>query len=227
MSLNNCSVSLEHFLEHFAEPFPPPIMNAVSLQHRVITVCLLAVCASGFAVWLQSCQSSARFTSANTNTISKEVSNETSKTASAKKPTARTAPTVPTTRPNITFTLTPAQDKMLDVAYSWVSVPYRYGNSSRAGTDCSGFTMRVYEEVGIFLPRSAREQYGLGRFVTTNELEPGDLIFFNTMGSGVSHVGLYVGDNTMIHASTKLGVTTQPVFDAYYVKTFVGAKRLL
>ncbi len=116
---------------------------------------------------------------------------------------------------------------MLDVAYSWLNVPYRYGAADRSGTDCSGFTMRVYEEIGVRLPRSSRQQYEQGRFIHLEQLEAGDLLFFNTDGTGVSHVGLYVGEGTMIHASSRAGVITQRLSDAYYSKTFVAAKRLL
>jgi murein DD-endopeptidase / murein LD-carboxypeptidase len=116
---------------------------------------------------------------------------------------------------------------MLSAAYGWLNVPYVYGASSREGTDCSGFTLRIYEQIGILLPRSAREQSFMGTDVGRDELKPGDLIFFNTIGDSVSHVGLYVGKGTMIHASSRYGVITQTLDADYYSRTFVAAKRVL
>jgi cell wall-associated NlpC family hydrolase len=129
-------------------------------------------------------------------------------------------------RPYLAYRLTPEQQITMNAAYSWLAVPYQYGGSSRSGTDCSGFTLRVYEEAGILLPRSSREQFFIGRSVRQEDLVPGDLVFFNTVGNDVSHVGLYVGKGMMIHASSTYGVITQDLSDAYYARTFVGARRI-
>jgi cell wall-associated NlpC family hydrolase len=135
-------------------------------------------------------------------------------------------PLFPTTNPNSTR-LSEQQRTAYTVAQGWLGTPYHFGASSRSGTDCSGFTLRVYEEVGILLPRSSYEQFELGRPVAPEELITGDLVFFNTSGAGVSHVGLYIGRGEMIHASSQYGVIVQSLNDAYYTRTFVGAKRIL
>jgi cell wall-associated NlpC family hydrolase len=137
---------------------------------------------------------------------------------------ATAAPIFPTTEPT---RLSEQQRTAHSVAQGWLGTPYHYGASSRSGTDCSGFTLRVYEEIGILLPRSSYEQFELGRAVAPSELTTGDLVFFNTSGSGVSHVGLYIGRGEMIHASSQYGVIVQSLNDPYYTRTFVGAKRIL
>lgn len=187
---------------------------------------LFALCTGILSLWLASCQSSIRFTSA-TQPENKAPNSTAARTSTM--PATKSSNAAPRPAPGLRsgMVMTATQEKILAAAYSWLSVPYRYGSAQRTGTDCSGFTMRVYEEAGMMLPRSAREQYLLGQYVTLNELLPGDLVFFNTTGKGVSHVGLYIGDSTMIHASTKNGVITQSLFDGYYTRTFIAAKRLM
>ncbi|MBX3007547.1 MAG: C40 family peptidase [Melioribacteraceae bacterium] len=110
----------------------------------------------------------------------------------------------------------------------YIDTPYKYGGNSEDGIDCSGFTKNVFSSaVNIELPRSAREQYQVGDKVEQEDLEFGDLVFFNTTKrSFPGHVGLYIGDNQFIHASRKLGVTISSFDEAYYSKRFVGARRI-
>ena len=96
------------------------------------------------------------------------------------------------------------REELIAYAYTYLGTPYVYGGSSYSGTDCSGFTMYVYSQHGYSLPHSATSQWqsGLGtRVYSISELQPGDLVFFvgTYDTTGVSHVGIYVGDGMMLH----------------------------
>ncbi len=117
--------------------------------------------------------------------------------------------------------------ELLESVDEWYGVRYRTGGNTKSGVDCSGFTVAVYSSVyGIALPRVSREQYRTSRKISTTELQEGDLVFFNTNGSGVSHVGVYLGNNKFIHASVSRGVMVNGLFEPYYLKRFVGAGRI-
>jgi cell wall-associated NlpC family hydrolase len=116
---------------------------------------------------------------------------------------------------------------LLDNVDEWYGVRYRTGGNSKSGVDCSGFTVAVYASVyGFALPRVSRDQYRLSRKISTTELQEGDLVFFNTNGSGVSHVGIYLGNNKFIHASVSRGVMVSGLFEPYYIQRFIGAGRI-
>ncbi len=110
-------------------------------------------------------------------------------------------------------------------AYTYLGTPYVYGGSSYSGTDCSGFTMAVFAQFGYGLAHGASDQYAVSTPVSLSEAEAGDLIFFNTEG-GISHVGIYLGGGTFIHASCSYGVTTDSI-SGYYADCFVGIGRIL
>lgn len=108
------------------------------------------------------------------------------------------------------------------------SLPYRFGGNGVRGIDCSGFVQKVFREFAIELPRSAREQYRLGVAVDRNNLQQGDLVFFRTYAKYPSHVGIYLGDNKMVHASTRSRkVVISDITQSYYTKRYIGAKRLV
>lgn len=116
---------------------------------------------------------------------------------------------------------------LLEGVDNWYGVRYRSGGNDHNGIDCSGFTLAVYSAVyGITLPRVSREQYHNARKISTTELQEGDLVFFNTRGRGVSHVGIYLGNNFFIHASVSKGVMVSGLFEPYYLQRFVGAGRI-
>lgn len=121
------------------------------------------------------------------------------------------------------------QEYIVQKAYDYLGTPYRYGDESKKGTDCSGLIYAVYKDVlGTAPARSVTGLYKAGREVKGTPV-PGDLVFFNTVG-GISHVGIYIGDHKFIHAASqgpKTGVITSSLEEKYYKTRYLGAKRLL
>lgn len=115
-------------------------------------------------------------------------------------------------------------DKVIDKA---IGTRYVSGGVSTNGFDCSGFTMYVFNKIGIDLPHQSGSQYQMGTAISRDNLRAGDLVFYNTSGRGVSHVGIYVGEGKFAHASSSRGVTISSMSDSYYVNRYVGAKRIM
>lgn len=116
--------------------------------------------------------------------------------------------------------------KMVKNAFSLIGSAYKFGSQNRDTTyDCSLFTQRTFAKIGLKLPRSSIEQSQLGKRISKENLIVGDLLFFTTYRKTVSHVGIYIGDNKMIHASTQKGVTVDDLDDSYYRKRYLFAKR--
>ena len=117
--------------------------------------------------------------------------------------------------------------KIVSSAKNLVGIKYRFGGTTKAGFDCSGYIGYVYKQNGIKLPRTSAGMYSTGKSVKKANLQTGDLVFFNTSGKGVSHVGMYIGNGKFIHASTSKGVRVDKLNDPYYWgKKYVGAKRV-
>ncbi len=110
------------------------------------------------------------------------------------------------------------------IAMQFLGVPYKWGGASpETGFDCSGFTMYVFAKLGVSLPHHAATQYGLGTPVSKDQLQPGDLVFFN----GLGHMGMYIGGGQFIHAPrTGDVVKISSLSDSWYARTWVGARRL-
>jgi cell wall-associated NlpC family hydrolase len=110
------------------------------------------------------------------------------------------------------------------IALQYLGVPYVWGGASPAtGFDCSGFVMYVYAQLGVSLPHNAAAQYGYGTPVPRDQLQPGDLVFFD----GLGHVGLYIGNGQFVHAPhTGDVVKISSLSDSWYAATYVGARRI-
>lgn len=109
----------------------------------------------------------------------------------------------------------------------WWGTRYQYGGSTKKGIDCSAFTQMLYTcHFGSLLPRTAREQFESTVRVNREELQEGDLVFFNTIG-GVSHVGIYLQNNKFAHAATSGGVMISDLDEAYWAKRYLGAGRMI
>ena len=106
--------------------------------------------------------------------------------------------------------------------------PYVGRSKWEKGIDCSKFTADVYQEYNkTMLPRTAAEQFKMGKQAPARRLKFGDLVFFNTDGKGISHVGIYIEYNQFIHASTSRGVIISSLSERYWAERFIGARRLL
>jgi hypothetical protein len=112
-------------------------------------------------------------------------------------------------------------------ALSLRGTPYRDGGTDPTGFDCSGFVQYVFDRHGIAMPRDVRRQFEVGRRVEPDALEPGDLLFFTTVASGASHVGIAVGADQFVHAPSSRGVVrVERLSSAYWSDRFVGARRV-
>ncbi|MEK3884867.1 C40 family peptidase [Paenibacillus sp. PL2-23] len=120
--------------------------------------------------------------------------------------------------------------KMDGIIDDLIGTRYSYGGTSVKGFDCSGFTGYVFGKMGLDLPRRSVDQASVGTKVAKADLQPGDLVFFDTSGhnnGGISHVGIYVGDGSFAHASTSKGVTVDKLESSYYKSRFVTARRVM
>lgn len=120
----------------------------------------------------------------------------------------------------------PETNKLYAAVDKYLGIPYRYGGDSESGIDCSAFTRRVYRELGTELPRTSREQAKVGNTVDGGSMQLGDLVFFDTsIIGGISHVGVYLDNDTFAHASSN-GVTKSSLKERYYSKRFVKGNRI-
>ena len=129
--------------------------------------------------------------------------------------------------PPVEAALAPAVDAryggVVGIAMQYLGVPYVWGGASPSGFDCSGFSMYVFAQVGVSLPHHAASQYNLGSPVSRDQLQAGDLVFFN----GLGHMGIYIGGGQFIHAPHSGDVVKiSSLSDSWYARTWVGAKRL-
>jgi cell wall-associated NlpC family hydrolase len=116
---------------------------------------------------------------------------------------------------------------IVTTAMMYRGVPYRNGGSDPAGFDCSGFVQWVFAQNGIRLPREVRDQYDAGEKVDLRDVKAGDLLFFETVSRGASHVGLAIGGDQFVHAPSSTGVVRVERFTAnYWAMRFVGARRI-
>ena len=112
-----------------------------------------------------------------------------------------------------------------------IGSPYSYGGTTPGGFDCSGFTMYVFAELGLSLPHSSGQQYALGdtkgfrRISAMSDLRPGDLIFHGSGAGAIQHVGIYIGDDRFISATSSSGIQIRSIHDGYWGPIYVGGVR--
>jgi cell wall-associated NlpC family hydrolase len=123
------------------------------------------------------------------------------------------------------------KQQILNVAAESLGSPYRGGGSTPAGFDCSGFVTYTLNQFDIALPRNSAEMAQIGKRILKKDAKPGDLIFFKTNGSYISHVGIVTENSDgiikFIHSSTSSGVVYSSTSESYYARTFVGVNRIL
>ena len=121
----------------------------------------------------------------------------------------------------------PVFPAVISTALSFRGIPYRNGGSDPSGFDCSGFVQYVYAMHGMGLPREVHSQYRVGREIDRKDVKPGDLVFFETVTRGASHVGLAIGGDQFVHAPSSRGVVRVEKLDSsYWASRFVGARRV-
>lgn len=167
-------------------------------------------------------------------------------TTPAQKPSTRPAPTSKKESPKTESKETTAPPKMekvpeqapflpkgkvdaiIKTAKKYIGTRYIFGGTTPKGFDCSGFVQYVFKQNGFSLPRTADEQYTLGKRVKKRaELEPGDLVFFSTYEKGASHCGIYLGKNQFIHVSSSKGVRVDSLDNSYWKPRWYGGKHIV
>lgn len=119
-------------------------------------------------------------------------------------------------------------DDIVSDAHNYIGSPYQFGGTTPSGFDCSGYIQYVFAKHGESIPRTTSQQFNSGEAVSKSNLIKGDLVFFNTSGNGVSHSGIYIGNNKFIHASSSRGVTVTDLNDPWYWGSrYIGARRYL
>jgi murein DD-endopeptidase / murein LD-carboxypeptidase len=121
---------------------------------------------------------------------------------------------------------TMGNSRLYEVIDDWWATRYRYGGTTKKGIDCSAFSGTLLNETyNLVLPRTARDQYAQCEKVAREELQEGDLVFFNTRG-GISHVGVYLNNGYFVHSSVSSGVTISSLNDSYYSRKYIGGGRI-
>lgn len=117
--------------------------------------------------------------------------------------------------------------QLAGTALAFRGTPYRNGGSDPQGFDCSGFTQYVFSQYGVPLPREVREQYRVGKEIRTEDLAPGDILFFTTTAPGPSHVAIAIGGDQFVHAPSSTGVVrVEHLSSSYWSPRYLGARRV-
>lgn len=123
------------------------------------------------------------------------------------------------------------RERLVNYAKTFIGVPYVYGGTDKTGIDCSGLIYTVAREsIGFQLPRTVAALYGYVEIIPNNQKEPGDILFFKTVGDRVSHAGIYIGNNQFIHAASdgpNTGVILSSLNESYWKQHYYAAGRFL
>lgn len=117
--------------------------------------------------------------------------------------------------------------RIVQQSMQYIGVPYVFGGTGPGGFDCSGYVRYVFANAGVSLPRTADAQYEVGTPIASDELLPGDLVFFSTYEYGPSHVGIYLGGGSFINASSSRGVAVDSLYSEYWGSCYIGARRVM
>ncbi|MCL1051913.1 NlpC/P60 family protein [Shewanella abyssi] len=121
---------------------------------------------------------------------------------------------------------TAVKKQLMQLHSEWKGTPYRFGGMSKSGVDCSGFVALGFnDKFGVKLPRTTDEQRSVGKSVSKNQLREGDLVFFKT-GWSTRHVGIYIGNDQFLHASTSQGVMISSLNNRYWKQKYWLSRRL-
>ncbi len=154
---------------------------------------------------------------------------EPSESAAAPEPTESAAPSESAAlRPRAALPSRGAKwaSTIVSLSTRYLGVRYRWGGATPAGFDCSGFMNYVFERTGVDLPRTTYAMFETGVEVPRDQLQAGDIVFFQTVQPGPSHAGIYLGDGRFIHSSSGAGrVTISPMDHRYYAPRYLGARR--
>ncbi|MEX0422132.1 bifunctional murein DD-endopeptidase/murein LD-carboxypeptidase [Providencia rettgeri] len=119
------------------------------------------------------------------------------------------------------------KSKIMNQYADWKGVAYRLGGTTKNGVDCSSFVQRTFlEQFGVELPRTTSEQESSGKSVKRNNLKVGDIVLFKT-GRTMKHVGIYIGDEKFVHASTSSGVIVSEMTNSYWSKRYYASRRII
>lgn len=123
--------------------------------------------------------------------------------------------------------LSDKRNQIVAEAKKYLGTPYLWGGDTTKGFDCSGFVQYVFKRCGITISRTTEQQALVGTSIKKASLRPGDLVFLqNTYRAGISHVGIYIGENQMIHASSSKGVTISDLSNSYYTEHYHSARNI-
>ncbi len=141
---------------------------------------------------------------------------------------SRKVSTIKHSEPEYKVGSSPSTNALLSEARTWLGTRYRYGGNDKSGVDCSGFVLQVYgKALGIKLPRTSVQQHKYCARIDKAQLQPGDLVFFTVRGgSSIGHVGIYMGNSRMIHASSSQGVIVSSLDDTYYRRNYHSSGRV-